>query len=67
MVDLGMHKFKNLNTGKFTPEESFMNSYTEDNYEQEQIHPDNKRLHVIYMKNTKRQIYIRLCKTNVNI
>ena len=33
MVDLGMHKFKYLNTGKLTPEESFMNSYTEDNYE----------------------------------
>ena len=33
MVDLGMHKFKYLNTGKLTPEESFMNAYTEDNYE----------------------------------
>ena len=30
MVDLGMHKFKYLNTGKMTPEESFMNAYTED-------------------------------------
>ena len=47
MVDLGMHKFKYLNTGKLTPEESFMNAYTEDNYEQKQIHPDNKRLRVI--------------------
>ena len=26
MVDLGMHKFKYLNTGKLTPEESFMNA-----------------------------------------
>ena len=47
MVDLGMHKFKYLNTGKITPEESFMISYTEENYELEKIHPDNKRLRVI--------------------
>ena len=47
MVDLGMHKFKYLNTGKLTPEESLMNSYTEENYEQEKIHPDNKQLRVI--------------------
>ena len=47
MVDLGIHKFKYLNTGKLTPEESFMNAYTEDNYEQEQIHPDNEQLRVI--------------------
>ena len=32
MVDLGMQKFKYLNTGKITPEESFMNAYTENNY-----------------------------------
>ena len=28
MVGLGMHKFKYLNTGKLTPDESFMNAYT---------------------------------------
>ena len=33
MVDLGMHKFKYLNTSKLTPEGSFMNAYTEENYE----------------------------------
>ena len=33
MVDLGMHKLEYLNTGKITPEESFMNAYTEENYE----------------------------------
>ena len=47
MVDLGMHKCKYLNTGKLTPEESLVNAYTEENYEQEQINPDNKRLCVI--------------------
>ena len=47
MVDLGMQKFKYLNTGKIKPEESFVNAYTEEEYEQEQINPDNKRLRVI--------------------
>ena len=47
MVDFGMQKFKYLNTGKITPEESFMNAYTEDNYELEQVHPPNKWLRVI--------------------
>ena len=47
MVGLGMHKLEYLNTGKITPEESFMNAYKEENYELEQIHPDNKRLQVI--------------------
>ena len=67
MVDVGMQKFKYLNTGKITPEESFMNAYTEENYKLEQVHPANKRLRGFYFPNTKRQIYIRLCKTNVNI
>ena len=58
MVDLGMHKFKYLNTGKLTPEESLMNSYTEENNEQENIHPPNKRLSVIlYAKYKKRNLY----------
>ena len=38
MVDLGMQKIKYLNTGKITPDESFMNAHTEENYELEQIH-----------------------------
>ena len=58
MVDLGMHKFKYLNTEKLTPEGSFMNAYTEDNYEQEQIHPDNKQLRVI--------LYDKYEKTNLH-
>ena len=45
---MGMQKFKYINTGKITPEESFMDAYTEDNYELEQIHPDNKWLRVIW-------------------
>ena len=58
MVDLGTHKFKYLNTGKITPEESFMNAYTEDNDEQEKIHPDNKRVRVIlYDKYEKENLY----------
>ena len=67
IVDLGMNKFKYLNTGNITPDESFMNAYTEDNYELEQIHISNKRLRLIYMTNTKSKIYIKLCKTNVNM
>ena len=67
IVDLGMNKFKYLNIGRFTPDESFMNAYTEDNYELEQIHISNKRIRLIHMTNTKHKIYIRLCKTNVNI
>ena len=58
MVDLGMHKFKYLNTGKLTPEESFVNAYTEENYEQEQIHHANKRLRVIlYAKYEKANLH----------
>ena len=33
LVDLGMQKIKYLNTGKLIPEKSFMNAYTEANYE----------------------------------
>ena len=58
MVDLVMHKFKYLNTGKLTPEESFMNPYTRRKYEQEKIHPDNKRLRVIlYYKYEKANLH----------
>ena len=44
MADLGMQNFKYLNTGKMTPEESFMNAYIEENYKLEQVHPANKQL-----------------------
>ena len=55
MVDLVMNKFKYLNTVKLTAEESFMNAYTEDNSEQEQIHTDNKRLRVILYAKYERE------------
>ena len=58
MADLGMQNFKYLNTGKMTPEESFMNAYTEENYELEQIHNANKRLSVIlYAKYEKGNLH----------
>ena len=58
MVDLGMHKFKYLNTGKLTPEESFMNAYTEENYELEQVHPANKRLRgILFAKYKKANLH----------
>ena len=55
MVHLGMHKFKYLNTGKITPEESFMISYTEENYKLKKIHPDNKQLRVILYDKYKKE------------
>ena len=33
MVDVGMYKYKGLNTGKITPEESFTNYYAEEIHE----------------------------------
>ena len=33
MVDFGTYGFKNLNTGKITPEEPFTNTYVEGLYE----------------------------------
>ena len=35
VVDLGTYKFKNLNTGKITPEESFSNAYVKEVHESE--------------------------------
>ena len=51
-------KLKYLNTGKMTPEESFMNAYTEENYELEQVHPANKRLRgILYAKYKKENLH----------
>ena len=47
MVDLGTYIFKDLNTGKITPEESFTNSYVEEVYESEHVCTATKRLCVI--------------------
>ena len=46
-VDLGTYEFKDLNRGKITPEESFINSYIEYIYELEQVWIATKRLCVI--------------------
>ena len=46
-VDLGTYEFKDLNRGKITPEESFINSYIEYIYELEQVRTTTKQLRVI--------------------
>ena len=47
MVDLDTYIFKDLNTGKITPEESFTNAYVEEVYESEHVRTATKRLRVI--------------------
>ena len=47
MVDLSTYKFKILNTGKITPEESFMSSYVEEINGSEQVYASTKKMHVI--------------------
>ena len=47
MVDLGTYEFKDLNIWKSTPEESFMNTYTEEINESEQVRTYTKKLRVI--------------------
>ena len=37
MVDLGMYEFKDLNTGKITPEELFTNTYVGEVYDSEHV------------------------------
>ena len=37
VVDFSTYKFKDLNTGEVTPEESFMNSYVDKIYESERV------------------------------
>ena len=44
MVDLGMYTFKDLNTGKITPEESFTNTYVEEVYESEHVCTATKKI-----------------------
>ena len=54
MVDLGTYIFKDLNTGKFTPEESFTNAYAEEVYESQHLRTATKLLHVtLYAKYEK--------------
>ena len=47
MVDLGMYIFKDLNTEKITPEESFTDAYVEEVYESEHIRTSTKQIRVI--------------------
>ena len=47
MVDLGAYVFKDLNTRKIKPEESFTEAYIEELYESENIYTATKRLSVV--------------------
>ena len=47
MFDMGVYEFKDLNTGGITPEEFFMNDYTEEINGQEQVGTYTKQLCVI--------------------
>ena len=47
MVDLGTYIFKDLNTDKITPKESFTNAYVEEVYESEHVCTATKQLCVI--------------------
>ena len=43
IVDLGTYIFKDLNTGKITPKESFDNAYSEEVYESDHVNNDTKK------------------------
>ena len=47
MVDLGAYVFKDLNTRKIKPEESFNDAYVKELYESEHVRNDTKRLCII--------------------
>ena len=48
------YEFKDLNTGKITPEEYFMNDYEEEIHEPEQVHTSTKQPHgILYAKRKK--------------
>ena len=62
-VDLVRYGFENLNTGKFTPKESFNNAYAEEVYELEQVRTSNKLLRtIIYSKYEK--VYLNMIMIN---
>ena len=42
MVNLGVYIFKDFNTGKITPDESFTNAYVEEVYESEHVRTATK-------------------------
>ena len=47
MIDLGTYKFKDLNKGKITPQEYFMNYYVDELYELEYVRTPTKQLFTI--------------------
>ena len=47
MVDMGVYEFKDLETGKITPEKSLINDYTEEVHELDQTRTSTKRLHIM--------------------
>ena len=58
MDDLGTYIFKDLNTGKITPEESFTNAYVKEVYESEHVQNSAKLLRVIlYAKYEKADLH----------
>ena len=56
MTDLGIYGFKYLNTGKISPEEQFINVYTEEIYESEQVCTFTKQLLVILDARYKKKV-----------
>ena len=59
MIDLGKYEFKDFNTEEITPEESFMNAYTQEIDELEQVHSSTELLFTIEMTNRKSQNKIK--------
>ena len=47
MVGLGTYIFKDLNTGKITPEESLTNAYIEELYDSDHVLTNTKKIRVI--------------------
>ena len=66
MVDFGTYIFKDLNTGKITPEETFTNSYIDEVYGSEHVHTAKKRLRLIldakYEKEDLRKVMETQCQ-----
>ena len=63
MVDLGMYEFKDLNTGKITPEELFTNTYVGEVYDSEHVSTTTEWLHVILYAKYKKSDLQKVMKT----
>ena len=59
MIDLGKYEFKDFNTEEITPEELFMNAYTQEIDELEQVRSSTELLFTIEMTNRKSQNKIK--------